>query len=82
MATLTISYIVPDEKVKGFLDGILDTAGTNAEYLMYSMEIDPEIKHLNIPVEYLWVYDGSNQIDGMGTGDMSICGDSMGCECD
>lgn len=81
MATVTIAYYVPDEKAKGFVDAMLDTASTNAEYILYEMEITNK-KHISVPVEYSWTYDDSNQIDGTGSGNMEICGDGVFCECD
>lgn len=82
MATVTINYTVPDDKAKEFIDGLLDSAGTNAEYILFNMRLDPEVKHLNIPVEYRWTYDGSDELAGIGAGYMGICGDGMLCECD
>jgi hypothetical protein len=81
MATVDIRYHIPDEKAKDFVDTVLDTAATNADYIFWQLEIDNK-KHVSIPVEFSWTYDGFNEVSGIGNGSMDICGDGMGCECD
>ena len=81
MATVQINYEVPDEKAKEFVDTMLDVASTNAEFIFWQLEIDNK-KHVSIPVDFKWIYDGHNEVAGIGNGTMDICGDGMGCECD
>lgn len=81
MATVAIRYAVPDEKAKEFVDAVLDPAATNADYIFYTLNIDNK-KHVSVPVEFSWTYDGDDRVAGIGEGAMEICGDGMGCECE
>lgn len=81
MATVAIRYLVPDEKAKEFVDAVLDTAATNAEYIFYTLGITNK-KHVSVPVEFSWTYENHTEVSGIGDGSMDICEDGFGCECE